>query len=563
MEKKVVGEKNFEEIDQKLGLLEKAKGEWLKVSFAEKIKLLKRVLVLIEKNKDKWVKLALQHRRLTNNEQEEELAGGVMPTVRLCRLLIEVYKPAAQAQKAGKPITFAKPPKVSGKEQKSVTVFPWGMQEKILFPGLSAEIILEKGKEASQGTELLEAMKEGKGQVSLVLGAGNQSSIPFMDALYKLYNQGQVVILKHNPVNEYLQSIFDIVFAPFIERNFFHHVVGGAEEGAYLVDRVDNIHITGSDRTHDIIVWGGLNKKEAEKPKLTKEITSELGCVTPWIIVPGPWKDNEIEYQIQQITGATVQNVSFNCNAAKLLVLHKGWELRDKLMKGIKNVLSGVPRRYAYYVGASKRFDEFLKNYPNAEKLGKEEEKGDYLPWTVIENVPPKEGEYALCNEPFCPLLSETELEADSVEDFLQKAVYFCNEKVWGNLSCTILIHPTTHKKYANAVQRALDNLRYGSIGVNIWSALSYALCSPVWGAYPGNTLKDIQSGIGFVHNAFLLDHPQKSIIHAPFQFFMGTKMPYFPGHKNKSGFLNAATAWESNPSVSNMFGALYNAAWG
>jgi len=362
--------------------------------------------------------------------------------------------------------------------------------------------------------------------------------------------------LKHNPVNEYLYPIVDTIFAPFIERDFFHHIKGGVEEGQYLVEKVDNIHITGSDRTHDAIVWGNKDKKTAKKPKLKKEITSELGCVTPWIIVPGPWTDAQLEYHVQQIAGAVVQNVSFNCNAAKLLVMQKGWDKRDKLLNRIREVLSKVPRRYAYYTGAEKRFNAFLEKYPKAEQLGSEKTQEQFLPWTLIPDVPPNDMEYALCNEPFCPVLSETSLEIDSVPEFLKTAVKVCNEKVWGNLSCSILIHPTTQKKYNNEFEQALIDLKYGSIGVNTWSAVSYALASPVWGAFPGNTLKDIQSGRGF-------DHPEKSIIRAPFQLMLGAKMPYFPNHKNKAGFLNAATAWESNPSIKNMGSALLNALWG
>ena len=34
---------------------------------------------------------------------------------------------------------------------------------------------------------------------------------------------------------------------------------------------------------------------------------------------------------------------------------------------------------------------------------------------------------------------------------------------------------------------------------------------------FPGHTPDDIQSGAGVVHNAFLFDHPEKSVVHAPF----------------------------------------------
>ena len=47
----------------------------------------------------------------------------------------------------------------------------------------------------------------------LVLGAGNVSSIPATDTISKVFQEGQVVLLKMNPVNEYLGPIFERLFA--------------------------------------------------------------------------------------------------------------------------------------------------------------------------------------------------------------------------------------------------------------------------------------------------------------------------------------------------------------
>jgi len=42
------------------------------------------------------------------------------------------------------------------------------------------------------------------GGVSLVLGAGNQASVVAGDILFKLIHEDEVVIVKTNPVNEYV-----------------------------------------------------------------------------------------------------------------------------------------------------------------------------------------------------------------------------------------------------------------------------------------------------------------------------------------------------------------------
>jgi hypothetical protein len=51
------------------------------------------------------------------------------------------------------------------------------------------------------------------------LGAGNQNSIPIQDAFYKLFNQNQVVILKYNPVNDYIKPLVEKILQPLIEVN--------------------------------------------------------------------------------------------------------------------------------------------------------------------------------------------------------------------------------------------------------------------------------------------------------------------------------------------------------
>ena len=40
------------------------------------------------------------------------------------------------------------------------------------------------------------------------------------------------------------------------------------------------------------------------------------------------------------------------------------------------------------------------------------------------------------------------------------------------------------------------------------------------WGAFPGHRLDDVQSGVGFVHNALLFDKPERTIVRGPFRPF-------------------------------------------
>ena len=81
----------------------------------------------------------------------------------------------------------------------------------------------------------------------------------------------------------------------------------------------------------------------------------------------------------------------------------------------------------------------------------------------------------------------------------------------------TILIHPKTVKALGDKFEDALAQLRYGTIGINVWNAMAFLLPHAAWGAFPGHTVDDIQSGIGVVHNAFLFDKAERTVVRGPF----------------------------------------------
>src|ERR1035437_4466344 len=68
-------------------------------------------------------------------------------------------------------------------------------------------------------------------------------------------------------------------------------------------------------------------------------------------------------------------------------------------------------------------------------------------------------------------------------------------------------------------------SVRFGAECLNLYSKrILSPLRLPVppsrqwgWGAFPGHTVDDIQSGIGVVHNSLLFDRPEKSVVRAPF----------------------------------------------
>jgi acyl-CoA reductase-like NAD-dependent aldehyde dehydrogenase len=538
-----------EQVDALVERLAAKKDDWVRTPRERRIQLLRGCIERTLGCAEEWVRAACRAKGLDFHEPRagEEWLAGPMTTIRNLRLLVEAL------QQGGQPAPKRVYQHPNG--QWVAEVFPNGFWDSVMFTGFSAEVWMEPGKPPTQG-QIYRMKNRGElppGKVALVLGAGNVASIGPMDALYKLFVEDEVVILKTNPVNAYLQPFWEEAFRPLIDEGVYFVVRGGAEIGKHLVHhpKVDTIHMTGSDRTHDAIVWGGDPEEQARRKRsgerlVDKPISSELGAVTPVFVVPGPWSDDDLKWQARHVAGMVTNNASFNCNAAKVLVMADRWPQRAVFLEHLERALASVPPRNAYYPGAQRRYDGFLERYPQAKPLSPR--SSNVVPWTVIPDVPPEEGEYALTNEAFCGVLAQVRLPASEPAAFLDAMVEFGNEVCWGTLSCIVLVHPRTEKQHKAAFDRAIAGLRYGGIAINAWAGLIYGLVSPTWGAFPGHPLEDIRSGRGVVHNAFLFDHPERSVVRAPFR--INPTPAWFPDHKTLHLLGPALTRFEADPSI-------------
>jgi acyl-CoA reductase-like NAD-dependent aldehyde dehydrogenase len=194
-------------------------------------------------------------------------------------------------------------------------------------------------------------LNERRGKVALVLGAGNIAAISPLDAFQKLFIENQVVLLKLNPVNDYLTEYLKAALKPLIERNALRIVRGSGAAGAYLAEHplVEAIHITGAGATHDAIVWGtgpeGDANRQAGTPRNTRALTSELGAVCPTIVVPGPWSKADIRFQAEQIATQKLHNSGYNCVALQTLILPQDWDKTDDLMRELQAVMARAGQR--------------------------------------------------------------------------------------------------------------------------------------------------------------------------------------------------------------------------
>ncbi len=436
--------------------------------------------------------------------------------------------------------------------QVAVDVLPGDRWDRILYPGWKAEVRMDpaigRGAARHHLGGVYTKPETASAAVALVLGAGNVSSIAPLELIHKLFVEGHVAMLKLSPVNDYIGPYIEHAFADLIAAGFVRTSYGGVDVGEYLVlhPEVDEIHMTGSEATHDAIVFGsgaqGAARKAANDPRLKKPTTSELGNVSPVIVMPGEWSRREMEYQAEHIATQLLQNAGYNCNAAKVVVLPASWDQREEFMDLVGAKLALRPDRPAYYPGSYERYRRVVDAGGDVRTFGN---SADGLPATVV-HVGPADEHPIFLEEAFCRVMAAVELPGDDPAAYLREAVGFCNERLRGTLNVTLLVDGHTRNDHATDVAGAVDDLRYGTLGVNVWAAAGFPLGVTPWGAFPGHTLDDIGSGIGFVHNARLIDRPQKTVIRGPFVLFPKPGWSVF--HRRGSTVMRRAAAFEARP---------------
>ena len=225
------------------------------------------------------------------------------------------------------------------------------------------------------------------------------------------------------------------------DRGFFRVVYGGAAEGDYLCTHrlVEEIHITGSDKTHDAIVFGvgeeGARRKASNEPRNTKRLSSELGNVSPIIIVPGPWSQKDLDFQ--------------GVNLASSFVQQRGLQLRGDaghrparavgpargLLASLRKAFANAGDRKPYYPGAEERQKTFVEHHPDADQFGS---KGPgRVPWTLIHHLDPNQtDDICFTTESWCGQTSEAALSADSVVEYIDQRSTSATSRIWGTLRC-------------------------------------------------------------------------------------------------------------------------------
>jgi acyl-CoA reductase-like NAD-dependent aldehyde dehydrogenase len=397
------------------------------------------------------------------------------------------------------------------------------------------------------------------GGVGLVLGAGNISAIAPLDAAYELVAYNRASVIKLNPTFQHLKPVYDRALAPLIAADLVRVVNGGAEEGTYLTGHpgIAHVHITGSARTHDAIVWGvgaeATRNRKAGTPKLTTEMTSELGGVSPIIVVPGAWAKSDLVYQAEHVVTQRMHNAGHNCIGGQALLISSDWEQKDAFVEAIREVLRTMTPRAPWYPNGQASIDRASATYADSS-----EQVGSCLLVHLSDDSPTElyDGEY------FAAVLGITELPGLGAE-FLQNAVDFANDRLDGTLGASMIIHPRDIRRMGARFDELVAQLRYGAVGINVWSGIAFLLGGATWGAYPGHTLDQVGSGIGVVHNTHLIVDSEKTVVRGPFhpfpisyakgEFTMSPTMPWFVTARTAAKSGKALAAYGGQRSWANL----------
>lgn len=557
------GPSPLEAVDAALADLSRGEETWGGLTLAERRALLERVHALTSTHAQEWVTAATSIKKLDASSSlvgEEWLSGPYS----FLNGLGTVAHTLTALEAGNSPLADAKFGTAPG-GRTTVSVLPLNIFERLLLNGFTAEVWMKPGidratAQRSAGLGQLDPTRTAG--IGVVLGAGNITSIAPLDALYELMAFNRVVALKLNPIMDPLLPVFEKVLAPLVEIGALRLLTGGADVGTYLVqhDRVDHVHMTGSSITHDAIVFGpgpdGVARKAANEPILTKDISSELGGVSPTIVLPGEWSRADIEFQAEHIATQRLHNSGYNCVASQVVVLSSEWKQRDEFVAALRAALDRAPARPPYYPGSDKRVSDATAAYPSAERLG------DHGGRVLITDLNP--GEYAplLQTEYFAPVMGVIELPYSGAA-FAAKAAQAANEEFTGTLGINIIGTPSTIKELGVKFDAMLADLHYGTIAVNAWTAIGFLTAAATWGAFPGHTIDDVQSGIGIVHNALLIDGAERTVVRGPFrplprslvngELSISPKPPWFVTNMTAASTGKLLTAFAGAPSWSKL----------
>ncbi|MEE8492036.1 MAG: aldehyde dehydrogenase, partial [Acidimicrobiia bacterium] len=219
-------------IDQELTVLAGNRRSWARLPILRKLEYLLSMRRLIGQHAAEWVAKAVAGKGIPPESEwagEEWISG---PYAVLAS--INAMSATLQALAEGKDALQGAEVRTRGGGQVVVDVFPQTIYDRLLLNGYTAEVWMQPEVTVADLRNHVASFykqPEPEGVVGVILGAGNVSCIPLLDLLSKMFIEGQVVIVKMNPVNDYLGPVFEKIASELIRDGFVRFAYGGTDVG--------------------------------------------------------------------------------------------------------------------------------------------------------------------------------------------------------------------------------------------------------------------------------------------------------------------------------------------
>jgi len=293
---------------------------------------------------------------------------------------------------------------------------------------------------------------------------------------------------------------------PLIRRGYVRQVLdkGVSETTKFLSDkRVAHVHLTGSRKSEKAVMKAlSLSRPSCSQSQIREMISSELGCVTPVIVIPGHYEDKELAHAARIITFVKKANGGSNCASANAIILPQDWDQKEAFRKSLIQEFERGFDHPAYYPGAREKRDALMKHYlslgedratvvEGKKSIGIKRNSGDCV--VLLECGTPSKDNFdgtALTQEAFCPALAVVELQSQkhNTEEYMENAVVpFLNNKenIYGSLSCMI-ISPKSVSDDVIMLEKTISLLQYGTVAINSPTLFGYevAMAGGTWGGH-------------------------------------------------------------------------------
>ncbi len=366
------------------------------------------------------------------------------------------------------------------------------------------------------------------GGVCLVLGAGNVTATPVLDALEQVFVHRRAVQLKLSPLHRDLAPVLARALAPLLRGNALALAAGDARDGRALARRADvtAIHLTGSAAT-----WHQL----AHDPELaTRHCTAEVGCSTPVLVLPGAWSARELAATAHQLAAYTAYNGGGTCAAPRVLLTAADWPQRRELLAALHAAFAALPPRVPFHPQARDHWQR---------ATGRLAPDGA-LPPLLVADQTIDSARAGAGDELFAPVLREFPLAGADFAAFARATLAFVHAQCFGHLSAYVFAPGALLRRERARVHELVAALPHGTVAINTWTGLAYGLGTTPWGV-PAASPRAY--GVGFARGP--RDATVRRVV-VETRLPAAVMPPWLPQHRRGAAAMRALTQATLDPSL-------------